>query len=80
MSHFRFLLNRLTKKVDDSYMRTPTDDVFVNKFYRWIVYSFADAVNCHRETHHPTVYNKPDALLNVSIELNMMAAKKVYFT
>lgn len=49
------------------------------KYYQWKVYSFAEAVQCHRETHHPTMYNEPDAPLKVLIELNMEGEKKTRF-
>lgn len=41
------------------------------------VYDFAEAIAAHRQTHHPTVYNVPDANLNVKIELNMTGEKVV---
>lgn len=73
----RFLLTQVSKKFDDSMKRDPIDDVFVAKYYKWIVYPFAEAVQCHRETHHPEMYNKPEADLFVTVELNMQGEKKV---
>lgn len=45
--------------------------------YRWKVYPFAEAVQCHRETHHPDMYNQPNATLQVCVELNMQGEKQV---
>ncbi|KAK7793470.1 hypothetical protein R5R35_013846 [Gryllus longicercus] len=55
------------------------DDVVVTKYYRWKLYDFAEAIQCHRETHHPTVYNQPDSYVQAHIELDMTAAKKNRF-
>lgn len=73
------MLSRQTKKFDDSWKQKPTDNVYPIRYYQWRVYSFVEAVQCHRETHHPTMYNEPNAPLNVIIELNMEAEKKVFF-
>lgn len=38
-----------------------------------------EAIQMHRETHDPTMYNMPDAPLNILIELNMQGEKKTRF-
>ncbi|XP_015117491.1 39S ribosomal protein L1, mitochondrial [Diachasma alloeum] len=58
----------------DMWKAVTTDDVWLQKYHRWRVYSFEEAVQCHRETHHPTRYNMPDAYLNAFIELDMRGA------
>ncbi|XP_018318443.1 uncharacterized protein LOC108732249 isoform X2 [Agrilus planipennis] len=63
-------------KFDDSKKPLPVDNVWVQMFYQWKVYSFKEAVQCHRETHHPEMYNKPQEKLNVRVELNMEGEKK----
>lgn len=69
---------RKSRKFDDSKRPPlPTDDVYIQKLYRWKVYSFVEAVQCHRETHHPDMYNKPEANLHVTVELNMQGEKAV---
>ncbi|KAJ8954952.1 hypothetical protein NQ318_000382 [Aromia moschata] len=73
------LLHRQPKIIDDSWKKDPLDNVFVTKYYKWIVYPFQQAVECHRETHHPEMYNKPNAELRVSIDLNMEGEKKNRF-
>ena len=40
------------------------------------VYSLKEAIENHRETHHPTILNKPNAVVNAFIELNMRREKK----
>jgi large subunit ribosomal protein L1 len=70
---------RITKRIDDIMKPYPQDNVWCSKYYKWPVYSFAAAVQCHRETHHPTVYNSPDAELYVNLELDVRAAKAVIF-
>lgn len=75
----KFLANRPKRKFDDSWKSVPSDNVYHLKYYKWPVYSFLEAVQCHRETHHPDIYNQPNARLNVSIELNMETEKKTKF-
>nr|CAD7263127.1 unnamed protein product [Timema shepardi] len=69
----------MMKRVVDFWKKESHDDVWIAKYHRWRVYSFQEAVSCHRETHHPTVYNIPDAPLNIVIELDMKAEKKNKF-
>lgn len=38
-----------------------------------------EAVNCHRETHHPTMINLPNAPLMAHVELNMQGEKITRF-
>ncbi|XP_026333549.1 uncharacterized protein LOC113240453 [Hyposmocoma kahamanoa] len=70
--------NKLSKSrfVDDEYKQISQDDVFPMKYYRWVTYSAEEAVKLHQETHHPTMYNVPDALVFAEIHLNMAAVKK----
>ncbi|KAH8283941.1 hypothetical protein KR054_005496 [Drosophila jambulina] len=72
-------VKRADKHVDDSWKQIPKDDCYVGRYYRWPVYSVAEAIQCHRETHHPSMYNVPRAPLNVDIELNMQAEKITRF-
>lgn len=75
----KLLAARESKKVDDSYKRDPVDDVYQVKYYKWVVYPFIEAVKAHREANHPEVYNKPEADLYVTVELNMQGEKKTKF-
>lgn len=60
-------------------MQIPYDDAYIGKYYRWRVYSVAEAVECHRETHHPTAYNEPNAPLIAHIEIDMQGEKATRF-
>ncbi|XP_013164080.1 PREDICTED: 50S ribosomal protein L1 [Papilio xuthus] len=66
----------INKHLDDSYKRVSNDNVFPMRYYRWVVYTAEDAVKAHQETHHPTMYNLPDALVFAKVEMNMEAVKK----
>uniref|UniRef100_A0A1A9WY60 Large ribosomal subunit protein uL1m n=1 Tax=Glossina brevipalpis TaxID=37001 RepID=A0A1A9WY60_9MUSC len=72
-------LQRQNKHVDDSWKQIPTDNCYVRKYYRWVVYTVAEAIQCHRETHHPSIYNEPNAPLMVDVELNMQAEKSTKY-
>ncbi|KAH8359666.1 hypothetical protein KR093_008240 [Drosophila rubida] len=72
-------VKRADKHVDDSWKQVSKDDVYVGRYYRWPVYTVAEAIQCHRETHHPSMYNVPNAALNVEIELNMQGEKATRF-
>ncbi|KAL9891626.1 mitochondrial ribosomal protein L1 [Glossina fuscipes fuscipes] len=72
-------LQRQNKHVDDSWKQVSTDNCYVGKYYRWPVYTVAEAIQCHRETHHPTMYNEPNARLMVDVELNMKAEKSTKY-
>ncbi|KAL1115682.1 hypothetical protein AAG570_005972 [Ranatra chinensis] len=68
-----------SKRLSDEYKRVPVDDVWVARFHKWRIFDFDEAVECHRETHHPQIYNLPNAPLNAFIELDMRTAKKTKF-
>ncbi|XP_065371500.1 large ribosomal subunit protein uL1m [Calliphora vicina] len=72
-------LQRENKHVDDSWKQIATDNCYVGKYYRWPVYTVSEAIQCHRETHHPTMYNEPNAPLIVDVELNMKGEKSTRF-
>lgn len=67
---------RPSRKIDDSWMRTPTDKIYCTKYYKWKVYPFEEAIQCHRQTHHPEMYNQPSAPVHAVIELFMQGEKK----
>ena len=73
----RIVKSNVSKHSDDIYKPLPQDDVYPLKYYRWVVYTAEDAVRAHQQTHHPSMYNVPDALVFAHIEFNMVAAKKV---
>lgn len=55
----------------DSHKPLPIDDVYFSRYFRYKIYPFAEAIQCHREWMHPTMYNAPDSLVNIRVELNM---------
>lgn len=69
----------VSKHVDDTFKPMSKDNVYPLKYYRWVVYTAEDAVRAHQQTHHPTMYNVPDAYVFAQIEFNMAAAKKNRF-
>lgn len=42
-------------------------------------YTFEEAIKNHRETHHPSMYNVPNAPVYVNVEINMQAEKSTRF-
>lgn len=75
---FRVVI-RTNKHYDDSWKQIAKDDVWIGKYYQFHTYSFEDALKCHRETHHPTMYNEPNAPIIAHIEINMQGEKSTRF-
>lgn len=51
------------------------DDAYPGRYYRWPLYKVADAIQAHKDTHHPSVYDAMNLPLNVAIEMNMDGEK-----
>ncbi|XP_078040370.1 mitochondrial ribosomal protein L1 isoform X2 [Augochlora pura] len=64
------------KLINDSWRRKPVDNVWFVKYHPRPVYSFKDAIECHREVNHPTMYNRPNTYANAVFELNLQREKK----
>ncbi|XP_015440281.1 PREDICTED: uncharacterized protein LOC107195035 [Dufourea novaeangliae] len=62
----------------DFWRRKHVDNVWLIKYHRRPVFSLQEAIEFHRETHHPTVFNLPNAHINALIELNLHYDKKKY--
>ncbi|KAK9303681.1 hypothetical protein QLX08_004686 [Tetragonisca angustula] len=62
--------------IDESWKWKAIDNVYIIKYHPQPVYSLKEAIENHRETHHPTMLNKPNAIVNAFIELNMRREKK----
>lgn len=75
----RIDFQRANRHFDDSWKQTPVDNCYFIKYYRWPVYTIQEAIQCHRESHHPSMLNEPSAPLVVDIELNMVAEKSTKF-
>lgn len=69
----------MDKHIDDSWKQIPTDNVYPGRYYRWRIYSVAEAIEAHRESHHPTAYDNPDAPIKLIIEMNMQGEKTTRF-
>ncbi|XP_077285378.1 mitochondrial ribosomal protein L1 [Arctopsyche grandis] len=54
----------------------PHVEVYARRFFKRQVHTIEEAVNSMKETHHPTMFNAPDALVNIFIELNIETTKK----
>lgn len=52
------------------------DTVYLSKMFTWKRYSMQEAVDELRLTYHPTQLNKPDAIVEAKIELNLRGSKK----
>ncbi|CRK92349.1 CLUMA_CG005923, isoform A [Clunio marinus] len=72
-------IDMTNKHIDDSWKAIPADDVYVGKYYRWRVYTAPEAIEAHKETHHPSMYNEPNAPLFAHVELNMQGEKVTRF-
>ncbi|RZF43469.1 hypothetical protein LSTR_LSTR001730 [Laodelphax striatellus] len=68
-----------SKRIKEEWKSKTTDNVWIGKYHPWRIYSFEEAVQCHRETHHPTVLNRPNAPLQVFMELDMRTSKPTKF-
>ncbi|KYN27399.1 39S ribosomal protein L1, mitochondrial, partial [Trachymyrmex cornetzi] len=64
---------------DDSKKPEPIDNVWISKYHKWKIDSFEEAVQNHRETHHPTIYNLQNELIKAFLELDMQGVKKTKF-
>jgi len=67
------------KHIDDSWKQIPTDNVYPGRYYRTRLFSITDAIEAHRETNHPTMFDAPDASINICIEMNMQGEKQTRF-
>jgi large subunit ribosomal protein L1 len=56
---------------DDSHYPEPVDDVFFHGRFRSREYNFKDVVKFHREIHHETVYNHPEAPLMFRLDIDL---------
>lgn len=56
---------------DDSHYVVCDDDVYFLKRFKSKLYSFEEALQNLRETHHPTVYNVPNAPVYARVNLDL---------
>lgn len=67
----------LVKRTVEVNTEVPEDNVYFTKLFKTHHYSMAEAFQNHKEAHNETMLNTPNAEILVSIELNMVAEKKV---
>ncbi|CAG5087389.1 Similar to Mrpl1: 39S ribosomal protein L1 [Cotesia congregata] len=60
---------------EDSKKKESIDDVWFESIYRRKIYSFNEAVECHRDTHHPSRYDAPNGFIEAFIEINMQSER-----
>ncbi|XP_063827254.1 large ribosomal subunit protein uL1m [Ostrinia nubilalis] len=70
------IAQKINKHLDDTCKPKSEDDVYPMRYYQWVVYTVEEAVQAHQESHHPTMYNQPDALIYAQVEFNMEGVKK----
>lgn len=78
---FRKLKNLLKKFSDEDRkgLEEIVDDVYIIDHYKEQKLQFEEALALIRETHGPTIYNDPEALVEAKIELNLRTKKKTKF-
>lgn len=59
------------RRIVDDWKKPAIDNVWIVKNHQQPIYALKEALECHRESHHPTMYNKPDAHVKAFIELDM---------
>lgn len=57
----------------------PEDDIFWRDTFREVRYPLVEAIQIHEETHRPSMYNDPEALIYARIEFDMRTKKKTRF-
>nr|CAG4650257.1 EOG090X089S [Sida crystallina] len=64
------------RRLIESGRQEAVDDVYGFRYFMTRPISFAEAIQFHRETNHPTVYNRPDSFAIARVELDMSMEKK----
>lgn len=68
----------MKRTVEPNLPPAPTEiNVYFSDLYRCKEYTLQEAVECHRENLHPTVLSSENAALQLFIELDLTAEKKV---
>ncbi|XP_076295791.1 mitochondrial ribosomal protein L1 isoform X2 [Lasioglossum baleicum] len=67
------------RKINDNWRSKPIFDVWFTKYHPQRCYSLREAIECHRETHHPTMYNAPNAFINAVFDLYLQKEKKTKY-
>uniref|UniRef100_T1IXS5 39S ribosomal protein L1, mitochondrial n=1 Tax=Strigamia maritima TaxID=126957 RepID=T1IXS5_STRMM len=62
------VLSKLDKTIR---MEDPVDNVFCFRNYKFLTYSIEEAMKMHTESHHPSIYSDPNAIVYAFLELDM---------
>lgn len=65
----------MDKHLANDWKVVATDDAYPGRYYRWPHFRVADAIQFHKETHDPTMYDALNTPLNLSVEMNMIGDK-----
>ncbi|XP_046738142.1 39S ribosomal protein L1, mitochondrial [Diprion similis] len=68
-----------SRRIPDMNKTPPVDDVWVAKYHLLRLFPLTEAIQCHKETHHPTTLDSLDSALIVHLELDMKGVKKTKF-
>ncbi|XP_027843641.1 50S ribosomal protein L1 [Aphis gossypii] len=72
-------LDKSSRTIETFPWRSSNDDVYLGLFNRMRRYNLLEAILAHRELHHPTMINMPNAPLNVRFEIDLTTDKKNKF-
>ncbi|XP_065575055.1 large ribosomal subunit protein uL1m-like [Artemia franciscana] len=68
-----------SRRVNEEGKSEPMDDVYLMSCYKTRIFGVSEAIMAHREVHDPSMYNKPNANLIATIELDLSTEKKTRF-
>ncbi|KAI4498379.1 hypothetical protein M0802_006558 [Mischocyttarus mexicanus] len=66
----------IKKNFNEKERPSPIDNVWLIRAHSTKLYTIEEAVEYHRETHHPTIANCPNAKLIAKIDLSLQTEKK----
>lgn len=72
-------MNLPSRRVKEDHLldwRTVTDNVYLTSLYQTASHSLEEIIEMHRETHDASMFNEPDALVEIKVELDMKQKKK----
>lgn len=72
---FSFERNRVDKHENDDWKFPPTDNAYPTCYYRTPRIRVTDAIQFHKELHHPTMLDAPNVSLNMAVEMDMEGDK-----
>lgn len=67
--------SRVDKHATNDWKFVATDDAFPGRFYRRPLFTAANAIEFHKEVHHPTMLDALNTPLDIAVEMNMQGDK-----